>query len=287
MCSASLRDILYSLRDVSFSDASAADLSSYSRILVSLSPVFLSGYFDAEADTRSFYASRAEKLRDAMLSFCRFRGDAAEKSELLCCLFALQPCLSVSTDSSLRRVLISLNKTLFSALHIRETDDEALIRSALKSICFAHYPVPDDESADFLFLRRTLSEWSETMQVNGSWLGVSISDALERLLLMNMNSYMFLDKRYDLKIRSCYAFYSSQPLPLNPSADELRIYGLLCDASLDGNAYAPDKRLFELVSGELSSCRSLFSPSSSPYLYCQSYDAARLCHKALFSPNFA
>ena len=287
MCMNTLRDILFSLRNVRFSGASCSDLSSYSRIFTSLFPVFSSGSFDMSSGLHLLYNERAKSLCDALLCACRSRCDLREKAELLCCLFSLQPCLSFSTDTLLRKHCLSLSSELFSYFLCSDKDDESLTRIMLKAICLSQYPAPIEDSAAYLFFRQTLSEWAVDMLADGSWTGVLMPDGLERLLLLNMNSYMFLDKRYDDKIRSCYSYYSSQPLPLNPSAADLKTYGLLCDASLDGNAYKPDERLFYLVSSELSSMRQLFDPHSSSSLYCQSYESARLCHNALFSLKLA
>lgn len=67
----------------------------------------------------------------------------------------------------------------------------------------------EDRKKDNLYkrLESVIKMWAQTMNADGCWNGISDIEALSRLEVMNRNSYMTLDNRYNHRISRGYHYY--------------------------------------------------------------------------------
>ncbi len=68
---------------------------------------------------------------------------------------------------------------------------------------------PKDRDEDELCgrLETTFSRWAEAMDAGGGWNGISVREALSRLELMNRNSYMTSESRFNAHVSLGYRHY--------------------------------------------------------------------------------
>lgn len=67
---------------------------------------------------------------------------------------------------------------------------------------------PDEYEA---FLKETISSWADDLNDDGSWSNVDEAFALERLRVMDMNSYMLLDNAHDSLLQRAFSYYCLVP----------------------------------------------------------------------------
>ena len=103
--------------------------------------------------------------------------------------------------------------------------------------CLADYfyfdPSPEEDDW-FLFLRGTVRHWAATYSPATGWEGLPLSDALERVEVINRYSYMFLDPSADRVTAAAYDFYS-RAAALSPVPD-YPLWSLCHALALEGHA---------------------------------------------------
>ena len=101
---------------------------------------------------------------------------------------------------------------------------------------FLYGLVPEDAKDDpwLRFARGQVVGWASALSENGEWNGICAEEALQRIILMSMNSYMLLDSHYDTIIQKAYSYYCiSRQLQfcrtMELSANEIHYYILMYD----------------------------------------------------------
>lgn len=153
--------------------------------------------------------------------------------------------------------------------------------------CLACYFYPDlwedDEWA--CLLTDTVRRWASCLRPDGTWEGLTVAGALERIEVMNRYSYMFLDGRFDEAVRRACGHYI--PLSLVPGgADELRRLSLCQDLLLQGNACPRDAVRARSLAARFSELSRLSAPHSDDAFRASSCLAVHLCEE-LMQPSAA
>lgn len=148
--------------------------------------------------------------------------------------------------------------------------------------CIAYwlYPISKDnaDSEVFRYLKNCLHSWIQVLSGKDEWPGLPVLDALQRINLLNANSYMFLDNTYDPIIRLLYEHYR----PLVSVAPTTRInglhtMGLLYEQAINFNAYPYDPATKASAVHGLKKSSGLLIPYSDEWLYVISYLIYDLC----------
>lgn len=106
-----------------------------------------------------------------------------------------------------------------------------------------YFGAPDDDDAWWQYLKSTLSAWASACSETDGWgSSVSLSEALERVELLNRYSYMYLDRTFDDVLRRAYRFYTGRAAGCLDSCPP-SVLGSLYSLALAGNAWKADRTL--------------------------------------------
>ena len=193
-------------------------LISHVRALTSIMFFVSSGVIGEETDRKALSYHLLKKVYPALLNRYSQSISITEKYNIIDArLQTLYYGISVS-DSRQNRCYKDIDNIL-SALSTEElynlqgkelTSTLQLIVHSLYSFDFdlSHDEEPDDYE---LFLKTTISSWANSLNDDGSWDNISEEAALGRLRVMDMNSYMLLDKTYESELQRAFAFYCRIP----------------------------------------------------------------------------
>ncbi len=76
--------------------------------------------------------------------------------------------------------------------------------------CYFYQPCPDREDPWFAYLTATADAWAAAFSPVRGWEGLRLTEALERIEVMNRISYMLLDHSRDALLRRAYNYYARQ-----------------------------------------------------------------------------
>lgn len=100
------------------------------------------------------------------------------------------------------------------------------------------------------FINSIFVEWIAKLSSSGRWEEVSENEVLQRLIMLNMNSYMLLDSCYDETIMKVYSAYCRNiSLPTGDVADEVILMRMYWLFEVESMLFLPDadKALSERV----------------------------------------
>ncbi len=207
-----LRQMLPELQNMQF-DATRSDaaLTAYGRIFTALHKlVFLNG-LDDEFGDREIYRTKLDRLYDMLWQRYSVRTSFMTKASLLEAMISI-----VSDGGSLinerkRATYEHLADELVSS-YLDSFREDAFGKdeffSVMKLLLICMYGVDEEESHPWMtFIRKKFAVWAKELNEEGYWPGISDVEALQRLKLLDMNCYMFLDERYDEEIRLGYVYY--------------------------------------------------------------------------------
>ncbi len=211
-----LRQMLPELQDMQFEARwSDAALIAYGRIFTALHKlVFLNG-LDDEFGDREIYRTKLDRLYEMLRERYSVRTSFMDKASILEAMISIVSDSGLSVDDRKRTMYEHLaDELVFSYLDSFREDaygkDEFF--SVMKLLLICMYGVVDDEEEEeahpwMTFIRKKFAVWTKKLDKKGYWPGISDVEALQRLKLLDMNCYMFLDERYDEEIRQGYVYY--------------------------------------------------------------------------------
>ncbi len=211
-----LRQMLPELQDMQFgANRSDVALIAYGRIFTVLHQlVFLNG-LDDEFGDREIYRTKLDRLYDMLCQRYSIRTSFMAKASLLEAMICIVSDSGLPVDDRKRVTYEHLANELVSSYldSFREESygkDEFF--SVMKLLLICMYGVVDGEEEEephhwMTFIRKKFAIWAKELDKKGYWPGISDVEALQRLKLLDMNCYMFLDERYDEEIRQGYVYY--------------------------------------------------------------------------------
>lgn len=242
MTTRELRHLLPDLQDiqpdVQWNDAA---LIAYARIFTSLHKmVFLTGLED-EFGNRKLYRAKLETLYHLLGQRYTVRTSLIEKASLLEAMLSVNEANSAA-DEHLADNLISSYLDSFG----EDTYNPDEFFAVMKLLLTCMYGIIEEEDEDphlwITFIREKFAVWSEELNKNGYWPGITGIEALQRLILLAMNSNILVDDSYDREIQRGYDYYCagrelpdalSDTLPLETLRFHALQYEFLCQGSFN------------------------------------------------------
>lgn len=262
------------------SDSSERLLSLARAYMALYRAVFCCGQLEREFSGSRGLSEAGSALFKVMRRKVEGSGMGEERSELLSCMYQLMTDTAVIPDSDKRRSWDTLALELFRRYFQTATREEGLIRTGICRciLDYFYFSLPEDDEW-FLFLKTTVREWASAFSADRGWEGIGDLEALERIGVMNRNSYMFLDTTCDETVRMAFEYYSRalagrEMVPLH-------VLGRLYDAAMDGNAYPIDRRTAGIAADRISALGGIYPDDSDERLYALSYRVCSLCEKIM------
>ena len=206
------------LERTDLSTLSDNELTAHVRMLTSIMIFISSGMIGEESDRKSLSNHLLKRVYPSLLERHSALSSIYEKWKMIdASLQTLYYGASVACQhqdscyKDIDDILSSLPEEKLHELQGRELT--ATLQLIVHSLYGFYFPKMQDEEPDEYerFLKETISSWADSLEDNGSWKCVSEEFALERLRVMDMNSYMLLDKTYDCVLQSAFSYYCHLP----------------------------------------------------------------------------
>lgn len=255
--------------------SSADRLLSLCRVYTALYDLVVTNGLDGEFGRREEYAERADELLHVFLLKITSTDEPVSRCALISAMYALVCGTTLAAGS--RHMDVCREQTIRLLYDYAGADEtHGLLQTGIcRCISDMLYPEIPEEDACFRFFRTSLREWAEALSAEGCWAGLPFDVALERIGVMNRNSYMFLDRTYDSLAGRAFDYYRRRlAVPSDPgNFDEryLRTLGRLYDAAVEGNAYAPDPALAGRIARFMYDYARMLHGRDDEWLYCASY----------------
>ncbi|HJA88333.1 MAG TPA: hypothetical protein H9778_06530 [Candidatus Parabacteroides intestinavium] len=147
-------------------------------------------------------------------------------------------------------------------------------------VACSYYPLSDEESQEesFCRFREQLEKWVAELGRDGQWTGLSVFNGLQRIQVLNGNSYMFLDNSFDDALRSAYRYYRNQ-VKFEKTTDigSLRLMGMLYEQAFNYKVYQIDRESMRLAIDALEASLPLLPEKSDVWLFTLSYLVSAEC----------
>ena len=250
-----LKELLPILQGKRFHTVSNEGLIAYVRIYAALYNLISVNALDKEYGDRNIYRKKLQSLFSYLL--CRYK----EQPGIALCAKTIDTMLYILHDTDCiynqQKNIICFN--LFGELtekYLSDFDETCYDHNALYEIMrliyeFLSWLIPKDAKNDpwLEFNRHWVTAWASELDRNGTWKNINDKEALQRIILMSMNSYMLLDNRYDDTIHSAYSYYCvSQQLQfcrtMRLSLDEIRHYTLMYDTIQQSAVHDSGNRVY-------------------------------------------
>lgn len=283
-----LQQLLPLMPEIPTFPVSEMRFSALGRIYVSICKLIVINGLDDELGDRARYARQIEALADAgWQSYCRL-SDFESRGRMLHMLFSLtfEP-FAVADEHRAKacvRAADALAGEYLAALRAAGADSLPIRGWADVMRCVADLAFPGMEKRENYraLYRGRLASWGGSLGTDGSWKGLSRSDALRRIGLMNRDSYMFPDGGYDAEARRAYEHYVKHfEYPWDfPTVDpeSVRELGLLYEIVVQGNLWSVDEALLDRIVSHLWTFATTRTDRDDDlWVYCLSFAVQHAC----------
>lgn len=249
MSSAELKTMLDEMQSENYSGMGVYGLLAYARMTVAVYNLVTTGDFEEEYGEGEKYLQRSYSIVEILMQHYENEYDRAKRGEILLGLFYQLHGTEAVADSEQEAKCYAL-----AADYIEEylkrygagdyTSDEQFVAVKIMFVCL--YGVVADEDKDmcewYEYIRKTLAGWVAEAGDNGRWSDVPVREEIQRLILLNMNSYILLDDQYNgligkmLKVYQTLLKPSGEMRPFDCSS--IRLMYLCYEAS--SNVVLPD-----------------------------------------------
>lgn len=273
--------------DEGWSDAA---LAAHARILTALRNLVVLNGLDDEFGDREMYRAKLETLYGLLRRRYACRTSFAARAAILDAMTTVAGDNGCIIDGERRaadeRLADELVSSYLGGFDENRCDPEEFF-AVMRLLLICMYGVVEEEDGEahpwMTFIRKKFAVWAEELDKDGCWQGISDTEALRRLVLLDMNSCLFVDESHDGEIRQGYAYYcAGRDLPDNVSAplspDRLRGYALQYELIRQGsfNQWEHAGRL-DRIAGLLEKQTVLLPPESDAALYCRSLVIENCC----------
>lgn len=264
---------------------SAADsplrLQAFARLYAALYRFVAINNNDSRYGERRTYTRKAESLfRMLFRKASSAEVSFTERARLISALYTLSgeamPIYDTHRDELCCEALAGLMNDRIEVVEADSLAQSALCRCLVSCL----YPELSEEDDWSDYLQDTLRGWVEAQSVSGRWKELSDEAALARIEVLNRYSYMFLDNRYDARIRQAYQCY----LPSFSVDDDLSVSFLYAltnryDLSMQGNACPVNWEIADATSDAFYRYSAHYPAGSDEWRYCLSCHTAHLCEQ--------
>ncbi|WP_251623286.1 hypothetical protein [Odoribacter lunatus] len=239
MTTQELRRQLPGLQNRQIDDAwSDAAVIAHVRIFTALHNLVVLNALDDEFGDRKMYSAKLDALYDLLRQRYVCRTSFVGRAEILESMISVVCDNGFIIDEEKRSVNEQLAGELVSSYldnYDENKYDSEEFFAVMKLLLICMYGMVDEEDEELhpwiTFIRAKFAVWAEELNKDGYWQGISDIEALQRLKLLDMNSYMFVDDSYDKEIQKGYVHYcAGRDIPNHVSEilspDWLRAYAL-------------------------------------------------------------
>lgn len=290
-----LKRLLPEFQSKSFQGISCLKIQSYAQIYLSIHNMVFVNSLDDEYGRREIYRRKLETLVDILLRRCRRDGITEEEQvRILDTVFYVLYNSSVTIDRETEDYCWERASDLIEHYRPRLEDEKAESSDVYLVMRLIFYDLYGVEAADgeacsdtLQTVLRHLEHWVAGLDAEGHWEGLSEKDALWRISLLCMNSYMQGDDRFDEPTRRAFDYYCVRPLASMGEAEERR----LSDEELRrwGHRYAvmqqsgicdPKIPLYmDSIAGFLERQQEHLPDTSFEYMFCSGIAIDSLCRR--------
>ena len=257
-------------------------LMSLSRACRSVSTLLRVGYPEWEGASAAACVRTGHGLFDLMLRMTGQSCPTADKLELISEMYGLLNGISPCPDQSRSRLWDDAAADALEA-YFR---DRAAIPSAREQtaacLCLLDwfYFMEDVEDEPWMqYLKATVNTWAASFNPEEGWRDTATETALDRLEVLNRNSYMLLDPAHDSTVRAAFLHYSRKAAD-SPTLSHTAL-GRLYDLATGGDSLPGEQEAAHTAASGLSRLESTSAPGSDTRLYCTSYRIVDLCRSIM------
>lgn len=263
--------------------SSTERLLSFCRVYTALSAFVATTCPEGECGSRGEYAGRAAELLRVIRCKIAATDELVSRTALVSAMYALSCETSLVTDRDEMDACCGATLRLIHEYAAAGKPCGLVQTGICRCISDMFYPeIPDD--ACFAFFRGCVREWADTLSARGCWENAGFDVALERIGVMNRNSYMFLDKTYDGHIRRASDYYRRRIAvpedPVNFDERYLPTLGRLYDLLLDGHACVVDRETAGRIVRFMSRYSQTLCAGDDAWFYCMSYAVRHAAEQA-------
>ena len=259
---------------------STQKLLSLSRIYLSVSELVQTGYPAWDGVSAGLCSELGNGLFKVMLQKAGKKGPVAERLLLVSSMYDLMNGTELYPDSTKRgqwdRIAAKAIDDYFQDRSGDHGTDDADTAVCLCLLDWFYFSEDAEDDPWMKHLKTTIGSWNRSFTAEG-WKDTDIETALDRIEIMNRNSYMLLDPTYDSTIREAFRHYvrmaTAKPsLTLSCSA-----LGRLYDIATGGDTLPEEQEAGRFATAGLFHIEPASVPGSDTHLYCTSYRIADLC----------
>ena len=235
-----LKTMISDLSEIEFDMRPTEHLLALARSYVSLYNLVACNSLDEEFGDRSRYLGKIDRLFELLAHNWATESDTLLQCRMVDTMYSLVCEPLVVVDLAKKHLCDEFAAKLID----RCGEPSGLLQTGICR-CLANllYPYPAQDDAYLLLFKRAVSGWVAMLD-GDCWPDVPADVALERIAVMNMNSFMLLDESHDALIPKIFSHYrNTVPVPENPEDFNpqmlptlLRLY----ETAVQGNAYEPD-----------------------------------------------
>lgn len=261
---------------------STQKLLSLSRIYLSVSELVQTGYPAWDGVSAGLCSELGDGLFKVMLQKAGKKGPVAERLLLVSSMYDLMNGTELYPDSTKRGQWDRIAaKAIDDYFHDRSRDhgtDDADTAVCLCLLDWFYFSEDAEDDPWMKHLKTTIGSWNRSFTAEG-WKDTDIETALDRIEIMNRNSYMLLDPTYDSTIREAFLLYSKKAdtAPTLPCS----IIGKLYSLAVGGDFLPEEEETARRMAARLQNQESVDSEDSDSRLYTVSFRIAVLCQELL------
>lgn len=274
-----LKTMISDLSEIEFDVRPNGELLSLARIYVSLYNLVACNSLDEEFGDRSHYLGKIDSLFGLLSRNCAAESDPVLLSRMIDTMYSLACEPLTVVDFRKKHRCDEAAAELIDRFAQREGLLQTGVCRCIADFIFP-YPEPDDEY--LLSLKHTVSRWVASLD-GDRWPDITPEVALERIGVMNMNSYMFFDGTNDRLISRIFDRYRSLlHIPENTRNFDvamLPVLGGFYDTAMQGNAYEPDRSTAALIADFLRDYSRTLTFGHGVWIYCMTYAITSACER--------
>lgn len=273
-----LKNMLVQLLDLRFADATNLRLEALARSYGALYNGLSFGAPEVACGDRRSLQRKIDALFGVLDSRCSGEPAAALRCRMIRAMFTLVCGTVPAVDFGKKSRCCAAGDAFVQAYW--ESGDPLEQAAVCECITELLYPAPARDDAYLAYLQERIGQWVAQQHPDGGWGDLPTEAALARIEVMNRNSYMLLDKRFDGVVRRAFAYYRERLAAAdnagNFDARSLLTMGRLYDVCSQGNAYRVCDDTMRRIVRLLQDYNDLQPGRTDGWYFCNSYliDAA-------------
>ena len=245
------------------------------------------------------YLNKINELSSVLQELYKKQTSFSERARVLNCLYFLLHntafLYDIDKENEYMRLAIELCDEYMDAREKAQHDIEGKFNIMRLMFILLYGGIEEENEDSYFFMLSTyilkeVEEWEQHLN-EASWTDLPLQKCLQRIELMDMNSYMLQDKRFDVNINETFKHYIGNMISdtVNPkqiSSESIRNYALLYEVvSLSSCDYDNVRQNADSIANLLEYQLPYLSKGSKDFMLCQSIAFNNLCHNIIYAKN--